>query len=88
MKEVDSCQQQSMESLDGEEKPEIKALGVHQERDAATDQTAGKNHHRLSDAHCCVAVTKQTIALICDVEFCCPSTFDITVQVAHRQESQ
>lgn len=44
MKEVDYSPPQSGESLDAEEKPEIKAPAVHQDRDADADQTAGKNN--------------------------------------------
>lgn len=48
MEEVDHCRQQSGESLDIEGKQEIK--DVHQEDDAATNQIAGKNHHRFNEA--------------------------------------
>lgn len=44
MKEVDYYQEQSGESLDLEEKTDIKTLGVSQEQDANVSQTSGKNN--------------------------------------------
>lgn len=44
MKEVDYYREQGGESLDLEEKPDIKTLGVQPEQDANVNQTSGKNN--------------------------------------------
>lgn len=75
MQEVDYYREQGGESLDLEEKPDIKTLGVQPEQDANVNQTSGKNN-QIS--------LRQTITLIGEVKFSCSSIVDITVLLMQK----
>lgn len=75
MQEVDYYRDQGGESLDLEEKPDIKTLGVQPEQHANVNQTSGKNN-QIS--------LRQTITLIGEVKFSCSSIVDITVLLMQK----